>query len=95
MEQQNFTIIRDLIGCRSESGGTSLVTYYLPANSNLWLACQRLSNEISLAGNIKSKSVRKDVVIALKSGLDRLRALGPKKLEYGITLCSGSIKSYV
>ena len=49
------------------SGGTSLITMYIPPNGKL--NTRKLNNECGLASNIESKTVQKDIKIALKSAL--------------------------
>ena len=51
------------------SGGTSLITMYIPANGRLSLSKQKLTNEMRLVSNINSKVVQKDTRAVLKSTL--------------------------
>ena len=51
------------------SGGTSLITMYIPPNGRVSLRKQKLTNEMGLVSNIKSKVVQKHTRAALKSAL--------------------------
>ena len=61
--------IRLLSQQQSLSGGSSLITMYIPPNSRVSLSKQKLTNEIGLVSNIKSKVVQKHTKTALKSAL--------------------------
>ena len=50
-------------------GGTSLITMYIPPNGRVSLSKQKLTNEMGLVSNIKSKVVQKHTKTALKSAL--------------------------
>ena len=54
---------------QSLSGGTSLITMYIPPNGRVSLSKQKLTNEMGLVSNIKSKVVQKHTKTALKSAL--------------------------
>lgn len=54
---------------QSLSGGTSLITMYIPPNGRISLSKQKLTSEYGLASNIKSKVVKKHTRAALKSAL--------------------------
>lgn len=74
----------------SASGGTSLITVYIPSGYDLSLTLDRLTSEMSTAHNIKSKIVRKDVITALKTGLYQLKNYKRSKApENGLVLCTG------
>lgn len=45
--------IKDLANCHGQ--GTSLVTFILPATSQLSKACTKIRHELSTASNIKSR----------------------------------------
>ena len=62
--------VQKLTSIVSASGGTSLVTYYISSTTSLQSAKDRLQRELQSAYNIKSKNVRTDVIIALKSALE-------------------------
>ena len=81
-----FSTIKSLSEMKSSSGGTSLVTYYIP--NNIQMAIQKLNQELCTSYNIKSKAVRKDVIHALKSGIYILKNY-QGSLENGIVLFSG------
>ena len=61
--------IRLLSQQQSLSGGSSLITMYIPPNGRVSLSKQKLTNEIGLVSNIKSKLVQKHTKTALKSAL--------------------------
>ena len=50
--------IRLLSKQKSLSGGTSLITMYIPPNGRVSLSKQKLTNEMGLVSNIKSKVVQ-------------------------------------
>ena len=54
---------------QSLSGGTSLITMYIPSNGRVSLSKQKLTNEMGLVSNVKSKVVQKHMKTALKSAL--------------------------
>lgn len=89
-------LVKDLSLAQSASGGTSLITYYIPSGYSLWLVTSKLNKELGTATNIKDKTVRKDTVGAIKFGLYQLKSYGKANApENGLVLLSGSIKSYV
>ena len=91
--QTNKDFIKSLSNAKSMSRGTSLITYYLPSESSIWLAVNKLNQELSTASNIKSKTVRKDVITALKSSLHILKTYkGSNAPSNGLVLCSGIIE---
>ena len=59
--------IRLLAKQQSLSGGTSLISMYIPPNGRVSLSKQKLTNEMGLVSNIKSKVVQKHTKTALKS----------------------------
>ena len=63
--------IRLLSQQQTLSGGTSLITMYIPPNGRVSLSKQKLTNtnEMGLVSNIKSKVVQKQTRAALKSAL--------------------------
>ena len=61
--------IRLLSQQQTLSGGTSLITMYIPPNGRVSLSKQKLTNEMGLVSNIKSKVVQKHPKTALKSAL--------------------------
>ena len=60
--------IRLLAKQQSLSGGTSLISMYIP-NGRVSLSKQKLISESGLVSNIKSKVVQKHTKTALKSAL--------------------------
>jgi peptide subunit release factor 1 (eRF1) len=87
--------IEQLYLARSETGGTSLDTLYIVPNSSLTLATNQLNSELSTSQNIKDKSVRKSVQIALRSGIDLIRDYGHHAPENGLVLLTGLTNSYI
>lgn len=79
----------------SASFGTSLVTLYVPGSSNMNMATSKLSKELSSASNIKSKSVRNDVVSALTSLQIMAKSLGNISHENGYVFIAGNTSQYV
>ena len=63
--------IRLLSQQQTLSGGTSLITMYIPPNGGVSLSKQKLTNtnQMGLVSNIKSKVVQKQTRAALKSAL--------------------------
>ena len=61
--------IRLLSRQQSLSGGSSLITMYIPPNGRVSLSKQKLTNEMGLVSTIKSKVVQKHTKTALKSAL--------------------------
>ena len=76
----------------SLSGGTSLITMYIPPNGKMSIFTRKLNNEYGLTSNIKSKTVQKDIKTALKSALQQLNLYkDPRAPPNGFLLCSGII----
>lgn len=87
MEYQS---IRDLGLAKANSGGTSLVTLYIPSGYAMSLVSEKLTSELSTAPNIKSKAVRKDVISALKSANATIKSYKRHNApENGLVLCAG------
>ena len=63
--------IRLLAKQQSLSGGTSLISMYIPPNGRVSLSKQKLTSELGLVSNIKSKVVQKHTKTALKSTLKK------------------------
>ena len=63
--------IRLLSQQQTLSGGTSLITMYIPPNGRVSLSQQKLTNtnKMGLVSNIKSKVVQKQTRATLKSAL--------------------------
>ena len=61
--------IRLLSQKRSLSGGTSLITMCISPSGRVSLSKQKLTNEMGLVSNIKSKVVQNHTKTALKSAL--------------------------
>ena len=54
-----------LVAKKSLPGGTSLISMYIPPNGRVSLSKQKLTNEMGLVSNIKSKVVQKHTKTAL------------------------------
>jgi peptide chain release factor subunit 1 len=88
-------VIKNLAESRSVTRGTSLVTIYVPSNSQISLVTEKLNNELSTSMNIKSKDVRQAVQSALKSGMQLIKNYPAHCApENGFVLCAGEISSY-
>lgn len=75
----------------SASNGTSLITYFVPPQTSLWLAANKLKQEYSTASNIKSRTVRKDVQDALKSAMSQIKLSESNTSDNGFVICAGKI----
>jgi peptide chain release factor subunit 1 len=69
---------------------TELVSLYIPAGYNLNEVISMISKEISLTENVKSKTVRKNVIDALTKILQHLR-LYRKTPENGLVIFCGNV----
>ena len=69
---------------------TELVSVYVPAGYNLSVEVAHLASEAGTAENIKSKTVRTNVVTALERILSELKKY-PKTPEHGLVLFSGNV----
>ena len=86
--------VQQMAKLKSESGGTSLVTMYIPSNYSLGIVSKTFTSELSTASNIKDKTVRKDVITALKSAMETIRSSKMHTApENGLVLCSGLVMS--
>ena len=85
-------LIKELGKATSASSGTSLITYYLPGNQQLWIARDHVNQELATAKNIKNKLVNKDVQSALRIVQSYMKVLTelPKN---GIVICAGLTQS--
>ncbi|HDQ59829.1 MAG TPA: peptide chain release factor 1 [Candidatus Woesearchaeota archaeon] len=83
--------LRKLVHHLSKMRGrhTELVTVYIPSGYNLNLIINHLSEEAGTAENIKSKSVRKNVVAALEKIISELR-LYKKTPDNGLAIFCGN-----
>lgn len=59
--------VKGMSNVKSATGGTSLITIQVPAESNMNAVSTMITREMSTASNIRDKAVRKDVISALKS----------------------------
>ena len=73
---------------QSLSGGTSLITMYIPPNGKMSISTQKLNSEYGL----ESKAVQKDIKIALKSALYQMSLYKEARApEHGFLLCTGVV----
>ena len=93
MSYTDKSVVQELLKASSLTRGTSLVTIYVPGDSNLSQVVTKLRNELSTSQNIKDKTVRSSVQSALKSGLHKLKSYCSVP-ENGFVLCAGEINSY-
>jgi peptide subunit release factor 1 (eRF1) len=92
------SLVKELSKAKATSGGTSLVTFYIPANQQVSNAISKLNSELATSKNIKSKSVSKDVGLALSSALYKLKNTSFEKHssgDNGLVLCAGQLVSCV
>ncbi len=84
--------LKDLVGELDNFRGrhTELVSVYIPAGYNLNKVTDQITNEKSTAQNIKSKTVRKNVMAALERILQHLK-LYKQTPENGLVVFSGNI----
>lgn len=84
-----------LSSLKSQTTGTSLVTYYIPGGYPIALISKKINSELSTGNNIKDKNVSKAVLAALKSASLLLKT---SKLHNapanGLVLCAGETESY-
>ncbi len=81
-------LLTELAGIRGRH--TELVTVYIPAGFNLAKVVEQLRAEQATAQNIKSKSVRKNVLSALEKILSHLR-LYKATPEHGLAIFCGNV----
>jgi peptide chain release factor subunit 1 len=75
-----------------EGRGTELITVYIPPGKQISEVMNDLRNEWGTAGNIKSKTTRKNVQDALTKSMERLK-LFKRIPENGLVLFAGTIAS--
>ncbi len=89
-------VLDQLANTSSSTGGTNLITYFVPALSDMKLVTSHFTTEMSSAQNIKDKHVRDGVKSAIKSIMQLLKSykktLAPTN---GLVLLGGEIKSYI
>lgn len=85
-------IIKSLLNVESASRGSSLVTLYVPANSNIWLVKDQIKQELKTASNIKNKTVSKEISEALHSISNALKTIVQIPVN-GTVLLSGNYYS--
>jgi len=89
----NYSLLKQLSICHSQSGGTSLISYFI-SNCNqegINNAISKLNQELGISNNIKSKNVRKDIISSLKSGIYHLKNYKNFDNKNGIILFSGNV----
>ena len=75
---------------RKEGRGTELITVYIPPGKQISEVMNDLRNEWGTAGNIKSKTTRKNVQDALTKAMEQLK-LFTRIPETGLVLFAGTI----
>ncbi len=98
MENSNVpskSFIQWLSNLKSQTNGTSLVTYYIPGGYSISLITKKINAELSTGNNIKDKNVSKAVLTALKSASLLLKTYKLHNApENGLVLCAGETGSY-
>jgi peptide subunit release factor 1 (eRF1) len=88
--------LEDLSSSKSSTGGTNLITYFVPSLYNMTLVSSHFNTELNSSQNIKDKSVREGVKSAIKSIIQLLKNynnnLAPNN---GLVLLGGEIKSCI
>jgi peptide subunit release factor 1 (eRF1) len=85
-----YPLVKELSLAKANSGGTSLVTLYIPGGYTMSLISEKITSELSTAPNIKNKSVRKDVISALKSIQSSIKSFSKHVApENGLVVCAG------
>ncbi len=85
-----------LSNLKSVTGGTSLITLYIPAGYSLGLITKKLSTEMSTGTNIKDKNVSKAVMTALNSSLQAIKnSKWHNAPENGLVLIAGETEPLV
>lgn len=88
----DYNILRKLQSAKANSMGTSLVTLYIPGGYAMSIVSEKLTSELSTAPNIKSKTVRKDVISALKSAQACIKSYSKHSAPAnGLVLCAGEL----
>ena len=89
----NYETLTHLSTAEPEINGTSLITYLVSANTDLWLVQRYLKQEQSTAKNIKNKQVRAGVVKALSDIIQNMPV--GNSGSNGMVILAGRIKSYI
>ena len=58
-----------------EGRHTSLISYLISSETNFWLAAKKFKEELSTAGNIKSKANRSNVQFAWKTIIETMKTI--------------------
>lgn len=86
----DYNSVRNLSLSKANSSGTSLVTLYIPGGYTMSLVSEKLTSELSTAPNIKNKTVKKDVISALKSAQNIIKSFNKHNAPVnGLVLCAG------
>ncbi len=92
-KEQQF--IQELVQVQSETGGTSLITYQITPNTNIWLVQKHLQSELSSAINIKNKNIRKSICTSINIILQNISNI-KNSGDNGLVILAGNIKeSYI
>ena len=84
-----------LQNARSETRGTTLITYIVPGDIDSWLVTKHLLSELATASNIKSKQTRNAVIDALKSLQNSIDSFCNKNKtpQNGLVMLSGIVSN--
>ena len=95
MQNNIRKILLSLQNSKPEIRGTTLITYIVSGSSDLLLASQHLSTEISTAQNIKSKQIRVSVINSLKNlqGSFKDHCKNGKIPPNGLVMLAGALDS--
>ena len=80
-------LINKLENCIGE--GTSLLSLWLPANTNYQLVISKLEHEFKTADNIKDRGCRHSIKKALTMTINELKLINTINLRTGIAIFSG------
>lgn len=86
-------LCQQLAKTQSYTGGTSLITMYIPSGYYLGLITKTLTSELSTASNIQSRTVRNSVISSLKSCMVAIKSsIWHNAPENGLVLLAGETK---
>lgn len=88
--------LESLQNATSATGGTSLLTYYVPPQTEMHLVSTHFTTELASASNIKDRAVREGVKTALRSVLQTLKSSEYRTTpENGLVVLAGELASCV
>lgn len=88
-------VVQKLSNAKSITGGTSLITIYVPPLMNLSLISNQLNSELSTSQNIKNKTVKSSVQNSIKCAQQQLKLINQTAPSNGLVICSGLIESCI